>query len=84
VDDEDRVLTVQFTWNGEVKPVTTLFIGTSPEFELALYTLCFVAGREANHVVIDRYRLNIRCHPYRTRDGVMIGSSFPELISEDE
>jgi hypothetical protein len=38
------VLSVQFDWKGQRKPVTTLLIGTSPEFELALYTLCFVAG----------------------------------------
>jgi hypothetical protein len=44
VDDADRVLSVQFDWKGQRKPVTTLLIGTSPEFELALYTLCFVAG----------------------------------------
>lgn len=44
VDNADRVLSVQFSWEGQDKPVTTLFIGTSPEFELALYTLCFLAG----------------------------------------
>jgi hypothetical protein len=47
VDDADRVLSVQFDWKGQRKPVTTLLIGTSPEFELALYTLCFVAGEDA-------------------------------------
>ena len=45
VDDADRVLSVQFSWKGQLKPCTTLFIGTSPEFELALYTLCFLAGK---------------------------------------
>jgi hypothetical protein len=42
------VLSVQFDWKGQRKPVTTLLVGTSPEFELALYTLCFVAGGRAH------------------------------------
>jgi hypothetical protein len=45
VDSEDRVISCQFKWSGVVKPVTTLFIGSSPEFELALYTIMFLAGR---------------------------------------
>jgi hypothetical protein len=47
-----------------MKPVTTLMVGTSPEFELALYTLCFAAGQERNYVTIDRYDLLLRwvCH----------------------
>ena len=61
VDDQDQILGIQFTWKGQKKPVTTLMVGTSPEFELALYTLCFAAGQERNHVTIDRYDLLIRC-----------------------
>ena len=30
-----------FRWNGYLKPVTTMLIGTSPELEIALYTLCY-------------------------------------------
>ena len=46
VDSTDRILNVQFSWGHETKEVSSIFIGTSPEFELALYTLCFVAGAE--------------------------------------
>jgi hypothetical protein len=52
VDDADRVLSVQFDWKGQRKPLTTLLIGTSPEFELALYTLCFVAGEGGGRALV--------------------------------
>ena len=46
VDQTDRMISLQFDWGRERKEVSSIFIGTSPEFELALYTLCFVAGAE--------------------------------------
>ncbi|KAK2167086.1 hypothetical protein LSH36_32g14053 [Paralvinella palmiformis] len=39
------LLQLRFTWDGIMKPLSTMFIGTSPDFELALYSLCyFVRG----------------------------------------
>ena len=32
-------MSVQFAWGAEVKDVSSIWVGTSPEFELALYTL---------------------------------------------
>ncbi len=46
MDAGDRMVSLQFSWGGERKEVSSIWIGTSPEFELALYTLCFVAGAE--------------------------------------
>ncbi|XP_078282752.1 uridylate-specific endoribonuclease A [Rhinoraja longicauda] len=37
------VLAMQFNWNGYYKQVGSGFIGSSPEFDLAIYTLCFIA-----------------------------------------
>ena len=37
------VLAMQFNWDGYYKEVGSAFIGSSPEFEFALYTLCFIA-----------------------------------------
>lgn len=59
-DGEDRLLTVQLYWKGEKKPVSTMFIGSSPEFELALYTLYFLVGEEDNLVEILDYEVKIR------------------------
>ncbi len=60
-DDSERLISLQFAWGPETKEVSSIFIGTSPEFELALYTLCFVAGAEENIVTIAGYEVKIRC-----------------------
>lgn len=33
---------MQFNWDGYYKEVGSAFIGSSPEFEFALYSLCFI------------------------------------------
>mmetsp|Transcript_128052 Transcript_128052/g.190805 ORF Transcript_128052/g.190805 Transcript_128052/m.190805 type:complete len:468 (+) Transcript_128052:206-1609(+) len=81
-DSDDHVLTLQFAWNGVEKFVGTSFIGVSPEFEMALYTTCFLLGDEENDIVLktrtDEFHLKIKCYKM-ARDH--IGTSFPEATA---
>ncbi|KAJ0106639.1 hypothetical protein Patl1_18327 [Pistacia atlantica] len=72
-DSETQLLTIQFEWNGVLKSVSSTLIGVSPEFEIALYTLCFFLGGEDNHIQLGPYPVNIKCY----RHGDRIGSVFP-------
>ncbi|KAK8658252.1 hypothetical protein V6N13_036462 [Hibiscus sabdariffa] len=72
-DSETQLLTIQFEWNGVLKAVSSTLVGVSPEFELALYTLCLFVGGEDNHVQLGPYSVNIKCY----RFGDKIGSVFP-------
>ncbi|VDK75901.1 unnamed protein product [Cylicostephanus goldi] len=36
---------LKFTWKGDLKRSGSLLIGTSPEYDMALYTLCFLSRR---------------------------------------
>jgi poly(U)-specific endoribonuclease len=79
-NDDDYLLSLQFSWNGVEKFVGTSFIGVSPEFEFALYTMCFLVGEEENHVSIctgsDTFEVTIKCYKM---DGSKVGTTFPEV-----
>ncbi|XP_060081017.1 uridylate-specific endoribonuclease-like [Ylistrum balloti] len=45
---EPRKLGVHFTWFDKPKPLTTLLVGTSPEFDLAVLTTCFLVRKNTN------------------------------------
>lgn len=57
------------------------FPGTSPEFELALYTLCFMCGGEENLVDMGPYTVIVRCHRIArdVRHTLLSSSSIPSL-----
>lgn len=55
-------------------------VGVSPEFEMALYTMCFLNGKEENHVQLGPYRCNVKCFSFGHGNNVKIGSSFPEAL----
>jgi poly(U)-specific endoribonuclease len=80
LDGNERCINLNFSWGDESheKKVTTSFMGVSPEFEMALYTLCYLCGGEDNFVTIDDYDLNIKCH---SMNGGTIGSAYPTLVS---
>ncbi|CAM6039159.1 unnamed protein product [Sphagnum compactum] len=69
-----QLLTVEFEWKGVRKDKSSTLIGVSPEFELALYTLCFFAGQEDNYLQLGPYRVNIKCYRFGQDK---IGSVFP-------
>ncbi|KAK9809373.1 hypothetical protein WJX73_009632 [Symbiochloris irregularis] len=79
---DERIVNIQFGWGGDIKPVSTMLVGTSPEFEMALYTLCFCAGQQENFVQLGPYHVKIRCYSIHSKYGNKIGSAFPELQSK--
>mmetsp|Transcript_7981 Transcript_7981/g.8747 ORF Transcript_7981/g.8747 Transcript_7981/m.8747 type:complete len:407 (-) Transcript_7981:154-1374(-) len=77
----EQFISIQFKWKGFVKNVSSSFIGTSPEFEVALYTLCFFMGETDNIVRLGPYHVNVTCHrwPAHPKPGqqIFIASTFP-------
>ena len=63
-----------------LKSVGSSFIGVSPEFELALYTLMFLCGEEENDVEIGGYKVRVTCYSMGRKLNLMIGTSFPKCL----
>eukprot|EP00557_Chaetoceros_sp_GSL56_P014737 CAMPEP_0176485866 /NCGR_PEP_ID=MMETSP0200_2-20121128/5267_1 /TAXON_ID=947934 /ORGANISM="Chaetoceros sp., Strain GSL56" /LENGTH=507 /DNA_ID=CAMNT_0017882537 /DNA_START=368 /DNA_END=1891 /DNA_ORIENTATION=+ len=83
-NNDNPVLTLQFSWNGVEKFVSTSFIGVSPEFEVALYTMTFLTGDDENEVTLDTggesfFDLNVKCHKYD--GGSKVGSCYVEALA---
>lgn len=70
----NQLITIQFTWKGDIKPIGSSFIGTSPEFEMALYTVCFLAGEKKDvRLEIDDYDVIVKAHSM----GPYLGTCYP-------
>ncbi|KFO98138.1 Poly(U)-specific endoribonuclease-A, partial [Calypte anna] len=78
-DKDDQVLSIQFSWKGLVKPIGSTFIGVSPEFEFAIYTVIFLLAEEKvtrERVKIEEYELQMVVF----RHGHHIGTAYPVLL----
>ncbi|KAK3604497.1 hypothetical protein CHS0354_001177 [Potamilus streckersoni] len=64
-DSVPRLLAIQFDWKEEKgKPISSVFLGTSPEFEIAMYTICFLTGKTGTtNCQIGEYEVEIGCKP---------------------
>lgn len=81
-DTDDHVVNVQFTWHGLLKPVGSAFVGVSPEFEIAIFTILFLSSTEKTTTAVvdlDEYRLEMVMH----RHGRSIGTAYPKLLSSN-
>lgn len=80
--NDDNILTLQFTWENAEKVVCSSFLGVSPEFEFALYTMVFLLGKRDNIVVLDtnqgEFYLDIKC--FKIAKG-KVGSCYVETLA---
>jgi len=71
-------LSFTFKWGEEQKPFASMLVGTSPEFELAIYTTCLLArGDEKCSITLGGQPVSITTHIFTRPGGVRyIASSF--------
>ncbi|KAJ3596750.1 hypothetical protein NHX12_003153 [Muraenolepis orangiensis] len=81
-DQDDHVLNLQFSWHGLVKPVGSAFVGASPEFEMALFTVVFLMNTDRSSTVlvnIDQCQMELVV----IRHGRSLGTAYPRLLSSN-
>ncbi|CAB4011133.1 poly(U)-specific endoribonuclease-A-like isoform X2 [Paramuricea clavata] len=69
---------LQIFWGKYKKAVTSLFLGTSPEFDIALYTLCFLVnpGKSCS-CRINGENIPVTTHSYY--GGKFVGSAYVRI-----
>uniref|UniRef100_A0A1I7YLK0 Endoribonuclease n=1 Tax=Steinernema glaseri TaxID=37863 RepID=A0A1I7YLK0_9BILA len=70
---------VKYTWHDQIKRSGGLIIGSSPEFDMALYTMCFLArrGRTTCDVEIEGCPMSITSYDLVQQRKVFIGTVYP-------
>jgi len=69
-----------FTWNGQSKPVSSMYIGTSPELELALNTVCWHARPNAKcPVSLNGTPVGIQTYDITNNGKKYVASAYPDL-----
>ncbi|XP_050346584.1 endoribonuclease CG2145-like [Nymphalis io] len=80
LNGKGAVLKMHFNQQGVDKPVDSMFIGTSPELEMALYTLCFVTRADKDcKLKLGTKDVEIVTHNFRYRSKNYIGSAYPQI-----
>jgi len=80
VDQMGGGLEFTYFWNNVQKPYGSMFIGTSPELELALYTTCLLTMPDKQcHVQLGGTDVWIQTWTQYTNGELMVGSSYPDF-----
>lgn len=56
-----------------------MFIGTLPELEMAIYTVCFEMRKMTCNVSMGRKTFSIKAFPFNYHGKRVIGSAYPEF-----
>lgn len=71
------ILETYFTYNNKRK-MSTMFIGTTPELEIALYTLCFFTRPNKRcNVSFTKVKFSIQTYVLQNNETRYVASAFP-------
>ncbi|KAJ8322047.1 hypothetical protein KUTeg_000518, partial [Tegillarca granosa] len=77
---EPDVIAAKFEWNGKMKTKGSFFIGVSPEFDIAIYTLCAMTNPNSIcSFMIQGQTILIQTWDINHKSGLQIDSAYPIL-----
>jgi len=80
INRRGSLIELVFNWRTYCKPITSMFIGTSPELELALYTVCFYSRNNALcPVSLGGNLLHIQTYDISRNGQTFVASAYPVL-----
>jgi len=77
---ESGIIMFTYFWDKDNKPYGSMFVGTSPELEMALYTVCFLTmPDEKCYLKMGGQSLEIQTWTFDYKHNKMIGSAYPDV-----
>ncbi|CAL1677446.1 unnamed protein product [Lasius platythorax] len=78
--NKGSIIKMHVKFNNHDKPVTSMFVGISPELEMSLYTVCFYARPDGScPVSLGGTKFNIITRKFRYRGKDLVGTAYPEI-----
>lgn len=69
-----------FSWSGQKKCVGSMFLGTSPELDLAAYTVCFLTREKRScHLEYNGKPVRIVTHGHTVKGKTYIATAYPDF-----
>ena len=69
---------MRLKWNNQIKAIGSAFIGTSPEFDIGLYTAVYLMGYDEIQFPLIGVNVKISC--FGINRGKSIGTCYPDIV----
>lgn len=77
---QGELLKDHFEWLEKPKKIGSMFVGTSPELEMATYTICFLARPDCIcPVQMNDKWIKVQTYTLNYTDLVLVGSAYPVM-----
>nr|XP_018912378.1 PREDICTED: poly(U)-specific endoribonuclease homolog [Bemisia tabaci] len=80
LQDKGTVMKLSYKWSGIPKFTGSMFVGTSPELEMALYTTCFLTRPNTQcKLQLNGTPVTLQTYSFSYRGKNYIGSAYPDI-----
>lgn len=77
---QGEVIKVAYKWMDKVKKAGSMFVGTSPELDMAVYTLCILTRPNRGcPVQMNAHKFNIQTWVQKSDGKELVGAAFPAI-----
>ncbi|XP_069990893.1 uridylate-specific endoribonuclease D isoform X1 [Penaeus vannamei] len=78
--DKGEIIKVAYKWMDKVKKAGSMFVGTSPELDMAVYTLCILTRPNRGCAVqMNGHKFNIQTWVQKSDGKELVGAAFPAI-----
>ncbi|XP_042873740.1 poly(U)-specific endoribonuclease-like [Penaeus japonicus] len=78
--DKGEIVMDHFDWLNTPKPKGSMMVGTSPELDMAMFTVCFLARPDSKcPVQMNNHEFRVQTWTLNYNGHVLVGSAYPDI-----